>query len=115
MRFTSAMLALFLCGPVFAEDTAGPKLAPSGIQQHASTNKSTAPAQPAPVPHTVIQGQADYATCIDNVTGATAIALTSLGVATTHVPAGGVAGLLIGAGSGRFLVGPRVCAPDQAP
>ena len=114
MRFVSAMLAMIFCGGVLAEGAADRGTA-AGTQQQASNSKTAAPTQPSPAPHTFIQGEADYATCVNNVTGATAIAFTSLGVATTHLPAGGVAGLIFGAGSGRYLVAPLVCVPDQGP
>ena len=115
MRLTSAILATFFCGSLWADGPAGPQVTPSGIQQQNSSSKSTGPLQPSPGQHTVIQGPTNYATCINNVTGATAVAFTCMGVATTHSPAGGVAGLLIGAGSGRFLIGPLVCSPDPTP
>ena len=112
MRFVSALLAIFLVGSVWAD---GPKelpVAPAQIQQASAPGKSTDPSFSTAEQHTVIQGPSNYATCINNVTGATAIATTCFAVAITHIPAGGVAGLLVGASGGRFLLGPIVCSPD---
>jgi len=114
MRLVSAMLAMVVWGSPCAEGPAGQQDAPAARRQQASVGKPGGPLEHSPGQHTIIQGQANYATCISNVTGATAIAMTCMAVAATHVPAGGVAGLLIGAGSGRFLIGPLVCTPDPA-
>jgi len=82
------------------------------MQQASATGKSADRSFSPAAQHGVIQGPSNYSTCINNVTGAAAIASTCFAVAITHIPAGGVAGLLVGASGGRFFLGPIVCTPD---
>jgi hypothetical protein len=113
MMFAPAIFALMVFGSVWANGPVGLPPSPSpGTQQQSLANKSAGPMPRSPGQHTLIQGDADYATCMSNVTGATAVALTCFAVAATHIPSGGVAGLFIGAGIGHFLIAPLACTPD---
>lgn len=86
-----------------------------GIQQQSYNGRCTNSLLRSSNPQTLFQGQANYETCINNATGATAIVFTGLGIAITHTPSGGFAGLFIGGGIGHFLLGPLACARDPLP
>jgi hypothetical protein len=115
MRFILAILAIALIGSVWADDPVARRPASPGIHQPEIAGNPTDPSPTSAVRHGLIQGRANAATCDDNVTGATAIAVTCFAVAITHIPAGGVAGLILGASGGHFLLAPLVCTPESNP
>jgi len=101
--------------PVLYTDSVPRQVTPPETGQQSSSGESAGPLLRTSRPQTLFQGQADYGTCIGNATGATAIVFACLGAAITHTPAGGVAGLFIGDGIGRLLLGPLACTPDPIP
>src|SRR5690349_11398045 len=111
MRVVKAIFAMIAFVSARADGPVERHVTPPRAQGVGLGDRSTGPLPQLPESHTFMQGQADYRTCVNNVTGATAIALTCFGVAATHSPGGGVAGLLIGASVGRTVFAPLVCTP----